>query len=97
MSTSVVASASTSADGPIWMISGSERGDGADAGEADRGDIDEVAAANAVVLRSPVVPETSADCALVAIIPLCDAYCLTCRIGTSATPRRQDARRDWRA
>ena len=48
MSTSVEASASTSADGAIWLISGISVASAADAGRADRGDIDEVATAHAV-------------------------------------------------
>ncbi len=50
MSTSIEASASTSADGVIWLISGQSDGGAADAGKADRGDVDEIAAAHAIAV-----------------------------------------------
>ena len=83
MSTSVVASASTSADGAICTSSGASAATRADAGEADCSDVQEVAAAHAVLAAvGPAVCGTSADRALVAIIPLCDADVLHVPEGT---------------
>ena len=96
MSTSVVASASTSADGAIWTISGASAATRADAGEADRGDIEEVAAANAVAPDSAAVGTLSGLCLGGHHSPF-DACCFGAGIGTLATPRRTDVRRDWRA
>src|SRR5690349_3246585 len=89
MSTSVVASASTSADGAIWT------NNGAIAATAPT-----PAKLTAATFRKsrrrtpspdvPVLSGPSADCALVAIIPLCDA-CLLVDAGTA--PRRRRSRR----
>ena len=76
-----------------------ERGDGADAGEADRGDIEEVAAANAVAVASNLwLPEPQRIVPWWPSFPFVTLVAFGAGIGTLATPRRTGtSERDWRA